>query len=126
VHHRQHPDADRLKDGQLQQVESCGSQFDHRPFAITSVAVSDFMELGVPDPVSALNNPAFSYQFQHCFWGGAQAREKQMSGTEGLAVRGTGGRHSTIQLVPLQASRMCVGACFARSDQVMLWPCLIS
>ena len=32
------------------------------------------------------------YQLHQGFWGGAQAREKQMSGTEGLAVTGTGGR----------------------------------
>jgi len=50
------------------------------------------MELGVPDPVPTLNAPAISYQLQQGFWGGAQAREKQMSGTEGLAVTGTGGR----------------------------------
>jgi hypothetical protein len=50
------------------------------------------MELGVSDPVPTLNTPAISYQLHQGFWGGAQAREKQMSGTEGLAVTGTGGR----------------------------------
>ena len=50
------------------------------------------MELGVSDPVPTLNAPAISYQLQQGFWGGAQAREKQMSGTEGLTVTGTGGR----------------------------------
>ncbi len=50
------------------------------------------MELGVTYPVPALNTPAISYQLQQCFWGGAQAREKQMSCTEGLAVTGTSGR----------------------------------
>ena len=50
------------------------------------------MELGVSDPVPTLNAPAISYQLQQGFWGGAQAREKQMSGTEGLAVTGAGGR----------------------------------
>jgi hypothetical protein len=33
---------------------------------------------------------------------------------------------STIQLVPIQASRMCSGACLARSVQVMVRPWLIS
>ena len=92
MHDRLHPGADRLKAGQPQQVERCGSQCGYRPGAITSVAVSVFMELGVTDPVPALNAPAISYQLQQGFWGGAQAREKQMSGTEGLAVTGTGGR----------------------------------
>jgi len=50
------------------------------------------MELGVPNPVPTLNAPSISYQLQQGFWGGAQAREKQMSCTEGLAVTGTGGR----------------------------------
>jgi len=84
------------------------------------------MELGVSDPVPTLNTPAISCQLHQCFWGGAQAREKQMSGTEGLAVTGPVAANSTIQLVPLQASRMCAGACFARSVQVMLRPWLIS
>lgn len=50
------------------------------------------VELCVADPVPTLNAPAISYQLHQGFWGGAQAREKQMSGTEGLAVTGTGGR----------------------------------
>ena len=28
------------------------------------------MELGVTDPVPALNTPAISYQLHQCFWGG--------------------------------------------------------
>lgn len=50
------------------------------------------MELGVANPVPALNAPVVAHQLQQGFWGGAQAREKQMSGTEGLAVTGAGGR----------------------------------
>jgi hypothetical protein len=49
-----------------------------------------------------------------------------MSCTEGLGVTGPVAATSTIQLVPLQASRMCAGACFARSIQVMLRAWLIS
>ena len=73
VHHRLHPRADRLKASQPQQVERCGSQCGHCPCAITSAAVGVFMELGVSDPVPALNAPAISYQLQQGFWGGAQA-----------------------------------------------------
>jgi hypothetical protein len=56
---------------------------------------------GCPGPVPAINAPAISYQLQQGFWGGAQARVAprgapcealQMSGTEGLAVTGAGGR----------------------------------
>ena len=101
MHHRLHPGADRLKAGHPQQVERCGSQCGHRASAITSVAVSVFMELGVPDPVPTLNAPAIPHQLQQGFWGGAQARVAptgapgeaiQMNGTEGLAVTGAGGR----------------------------------
>ena len=54
--------------------------------------VSVFRELGVPDQMPALNAPAISYQLQQGFWSGAQARVKQMSGTEWLTVTGTGDR----------------------------------
>ncbi len=50
------------------------------------------MELGVADPVPALNAPAVAYQLQQCFWRSAQAREKQVGGVKGLAVTGTAGR----------------------------------
>ncbi len=50
-----------------------------------------------------------------------------MGGLKWLAVTGVPVvLTSTIQLVPLQASRMCSGACFARSVQVMSRPWLIS
>jgi hypothetical protein len=58
---------------------------------------------------------------QHGFWGGAQE-----GGTEGLLSRVPVARTSTIQLVPIQVSLMCSGACFARSIQVMSRPWLIS
>ena len=45
---------------------------------------------------------------------------------KGLPSRLPVAANSTIQLVPLQAWRMCAGACFARSIQVMLRPWLIS
>ncbi|QPN59765.1 hypothetical protein H8F24_17770 [Synechococcus sp. CBW1002] len=51
------------------------------------------MELGVTDPVPALNAPAVSHQLQQGFWGCAQAGEKQMRGMKGLAVTGSGGHH---------------------------------
>jgi hypothetical protein len=48
VHQRLHPGAYRLKAGQPQQVERCGSQCGHRPSAITAVEVGVFMGLGDP------------------------------------------------------------------------------
>jgi len=94
------------------------------------------MELGIADPMPAFNAPAATHQLQQGFWGGAQA---------GVAPRGAPGEPlevgvlkwlaisglpvaitSTIQLVPIQFSRMCFGACFARSIQVMLRPWLTS
>ena len=51
------------------------------------------MELGVPDPVPALNAPAVSHQLQQGFWRGAQAGEKQVGRLKGLAITGAAGRH---------------------------------
>ena len=101
VHHRLHPGADRLKAGQPQQVERCGSQRGHDAGAIPPVAVGVPVELGVANPVPALNAPAVPHQLHQGFWGGAQGcvaprgapwDAAQMSGTEGLAVTSTGGR----------------------------------
>ena len=50
------------------------------------------MELGVPDPVPALNAPAVPHQLQQGFWRGAQACQKQVGGLKRLAVTGTSGR----------------------------------
>jgi hypothetical protein len=55
--------------------------------------VGVLVELGVTDPVPALNAPAIPQQLQQDFWGGAQTRVP-------LAVT------STSQLVPIQASVM--------------------
>ena len=109
MHHRLHPGADRLKAGRAKHVERCDSQCGNRFSAITSVAVSIFIVLDVLDPVPTLNAPGISYQLQ-----------------QGLPLQVPVAANSTIQLVPLQASLMCAGACFARSVQVMLRPWLIS
>ena len=50
------------------------------------------MELGVTDPVPALNAPAVAHQLQQRFWRGAEARQKQMAGLKRLAVTGAAGR----------------------------------
>ena len=50
------------------------------------------MELGVTDPVPALNAPAVAHQLQQCFWRGAQARQKQVGGLKRPAVRIASGR----------------------------------
>ena len=47
---------------------------------------------GCPESSASTQCSSDLYQLQQGFWGGAQAREKQMSGTEGLALKGTGGR----------------------------------
>ena len=93
MHHRLHPGSNRLKAGQPQQVESCGSQRGHRAGAITAVTVGILMELGVADPVPALNAPAVSHQLQQRLWRGAQTGEEQVLRLKGLAVALAGGRH---------------------------------
>jgi len=51
------------------------------------------MELGVPDPVPALNAPAVSYKLQQGFGGGAQAGKKQVGGLKRPALATAAGRH---------------------------------
>jgi len=51
------------------------------------------MDLGVADPVPALNAPAVSHQLQQRFWRGVQAGEEQVLRMKGFAVAATGGRH---------------------------------
>jgi hypothetical protein len=50
------------------------------------------MELGVTDPVPALDAPAVPHQLQQGFWRGAQAGEKQVGGLKRLVVTGAAGR----------------------------------
>ena len=49
------------------------------------------LQLGVADPVPALNAPAGSHLLQQCFWCGAQAGEKQVRGLKRHAVAAPGG-----------------------------------
>jgi hypothetical protein len=109
---------------QPQQVYRCRAQCGQRACAISPVAVGVLIELGVTDPVLALNAPAVAHQLQHGFWGGAEAGQKQMGGLEWLPSRVPLAATSTIQLVPILASLMCSGAALARNLQVMSrpWP----
>ena len=49
-------------------------------------------ELGVTDPVPALDTQAVSYQLQQGFWRGSQARQKQVGGLKLPAVTSASGR----------------------------------
>ena len=51
------------------------------------------MELGVTDPVPALNVPAYPHQLQQYFWSSVQAGKKQMGGLRWFAVTANGGAH---------------------------------
>ena len=93
MHHRLHTGANRLKTAQPQQIERCGSQRGHHPSAIAAVAVGVLVELGVTDPVPALNAPWVPHQLQQSFWGGAKAGEKQVLRLKRLAVSGAGSGH---------------------------------
>jgi hypothetical protein len=88
-----HSGPDRLKPSQPQQVESCRSERGHRPSSIAPVAVGILMELGVANPVPALNAPAVPHQLQQGFWGGPQAREESVRGVERLAAAGADRGH---------------------------------
>ena len=72
------------------------------------------MELGIANPVPALNAPAVPPQLQQGFWVGPEAGEESVSGFERLAAAGPIAITCTIQLVPLHVSRMCSGACLAQ------------
>lgn len=73
MHHRLQSGANRLKSSQSQQVQGGGSQRGHHAGPFAPVAVTILMELGVTDPMPALNAPAVSHQFQQGFWCCAQA-----------------------------------------------------
>ena len=93
MHHRLNSGSDRLKPRQPQQVQGSGSQRGQRAGAIASVAMGVLMELGVADPVPALDAPAVANQLQQCFWGGAQAGEKQVGCSKRLAITASIGSH---------------------------------
>ena len=84
----QHAGPDRLKPSQPQQVEGCRSERGHRPSSIAPVAVGILMELGVANPVPALNALAVPHMLQQGFWDGAQAGEESVRGFERLAAAG--------------------------------------
>ena len=88
-----HAGSDGLKAAQSQQVEGYRPQRRHRPSSIAPVAMGVLIELGVTDPVPALNAPAVAHQLQHGFWGCAQAGEEEMGLPQGLAVAGPDGDH---------------------------------
>jgi hypothetical protein len=93
VHHGLQSRSNRPEPSQAQQVQGCGAQRGHRAGTITPVAVGILMELGVANPVPALNAPAVSHQSQQGFWRGAQAGQKQVSGAKRLAVTSPVGDH---------------------------------
>ena len=93
MHHCLQALSDRAESSQAQQVHGCGAQRRHDTGAITAVAVMVFPQLGVPDPVPALQAPALCHQAQQRFWGCAQACDEPVRGLERLAVADPGGDH---------------------------------
>ena len=93
MHHRLQALADRVETGQAQQVQSSGAQRCHDAGTVAAVAVVVLMELGVTNPVPALDAPAFSRQPQQRFWGRAQAGDEPMDCLERLAIADPGGDH---------------------------------
>ena len=91
MHHGLQSLSDRGETGQPQQVYGCGAQCGHHAGAIAPVAVMVFSELGVTDPVPALQTPPFSHQSQQRIWGCSQAGDESVGGLERLAIAGAGG-----------------------------------
>jgi hypothetical protein len=79
VHHGLHASSDRLKPGQPHQVHCCGSQRGNRAGAISPVVMGILKELGIANPVPALNTSTVPHQLQQGFWGGAQAGSHRQS-----------------------------------------------
>jgi len=92
MHHLLHASSDRAKPSQPQPVERCSSQRGDSTSPIAAEAVRVLVELGVADPVPALNAPTVPHYLQQCFWGGAQSGEEQMGGVKGFTVATGGGR----------------------------------
>jgi len=65
---------DRAEASQSQQVHRRRAQRGHYSGDIAPVAVGVLMELGVTDPVPALNPSAVANQLQQGFWRCAEAR----------------------------------------------------
>ena len=74
-------------------AKRCGPQSCHHTGAVTAVAVVVLSQLGVSDPMPALQAPALSHQLQEGFWAGAQARDQPLRGLERLALPGADGDH---------------------------------
>jgi len=83
----------RLKPIQPQQVQGGCPQRGQCTGTVAPVAMGIFLELGVADPVPALQAPAVPHQLQQGFCGGAQAGEKEVGGPKGLALPGALGDH---------------------------------
>jgi len=92
VHYRLNSGSDRPKPSHPQQVQGSGSQRGHHTGAIAAIPVGILVELGVADPVPALNAPSVTHQLQQCFWRGAQAGDEQMGGAKGFTVAPAVGR----------------------------------
>ena len=93
VHHRLQACPNRAKTGQPQQVHRRRAQSCHDASTVAAVAVSVLAELGVADPVPALEAPSISHQLQQGFWRGAQAVDEVVRRLKGLALSDAAGAH---------------------------------
>ena len=118
--------SDRVESSQAQEIHRCGAQGCHHSSAVAAVAVVVLVELGVMDPVPALDAPTLSCQSQQGFWGGAQVVMNRCVALNGLPSRIPVAITSAIQLVPCQLTLICSGASFALKDQRMSRPWPIS
>jgi len=84
------PASTAMASGQLR-LQRSRSEAAHRASDIASAAVGVRMELGVADPMPALNAPPISRQFQQGFWDRSQAGEKEVFGNQWPAVTGSCG-----------------------------------
>ncbi len=115
-------------------AESSQSQRCHHSGAITAVTVIVFPQLGVADPVPALQAPALSHQPEQSIGSGAQAGDVDEVGRRPyrcVAMNGLPSRipvaiTSAIQLLPCQLALMYSGASFALKVQKMSRPWPIS
>ena len=108
MHHRLEPCPDRAKTGQPQQVHRRRAQSCHDASTVAAVAVSVLAELGVADPVPALEAPSASHQLHQGVWRGAEAGDEVVRRRKGPALSRAAGGHldDPAGAVPLRFDRL--------------------
>ncbi len=86
MHHCLQALSNRVESSQAHEIHRSGSQGCHHSGGVAAVSVVVLLELGVTNPVTALDAPTLSCQSQQDLWGRARAGEERGSDLERLAI----------------------------------------